>query len=387
MKHLGLVLLGAAVAAPAAAQSVQFSAIAQSEIGYATNPLLAAGVTKGTIFASASIAPRLFYETARSTTALEGQYSRESYLNDFGYTDSGMIGLVRTDQLSQYLSSTLTANYLTSNRATIDDPNRIIADPLSIGRRTRTLMGSYEMQWQASARDQISYGARVSHLSYGGSQTTAALPGIASNYTQYGVNAAYNHSLDARTSVGAQVTVSSVRSKIYPDSRTIQPALTAKRQLTAVWEIDGHIGMVFSHIEGPFAKSTTSLGVGLNLCGEYPRTHICLRFNRDTQPSGYGPLRTTSSVDGQLTYKLDEHSRIDVNAEYVRDSSGSFSLVGTQLLRNAKVLLGSAEYDRDLTQRISAGFGGQYKWRSLSGYPVARSYTGSIHVKAKLGRI
>jgi len=41
-----LVLFGAALASSAAAQPVQFSAVVQSEIGYATNPFLAAGVTK-----------------------------------------------------------------------------------------------------------------------------------------------------------------------------------------------------------------------------------------------------------------------------------------------------------------------------------------------------
>jgi len=40
------------MASPATAQSVQFSAVAQSEIGYETNPFLASGVTKGTVFAS-----------------------------------------------------------------------------------------------------------------------------------------------------------------------------------------------------------------------------------------------------------------------------------------------------------------------------------------------
>jgi len=317
---------------------------------------------------------------------LQGEYSREAYLNNFGYSDSGTIGLIRTDRLSQYLSTTLTANYETSNRAVVDDPNRVVTDPLNIGRRTRTLMGSYQLQWQASARDQVSYGAQISHLSYGKSRA-AGLGGIPSNYTQYGADASYNHSLDARTTVGAQVTVSAVRSQFYPDSRTIQPALTAKRQLTAVWAIDGHVGMVFSHIEGPFAKSTSSLGAGINLCGEYPRTHVCFKFNRDTQPSGYGPLRTMTSIDGQITQRLDEHSRIKVNAEFMRDSSGSFSTAGAPLLRNTKLFLGSADYDRDITERVSAGFGGQYKWRSLSGFPDARSYTGTIHLRAKLGRI
>lgn len=386
MKPLRLALLGAAMAVPAAAQPVQFSAVAESDIGYETNPFLAPDVSRGSIYASASIQPRLFYQTARSTTALDGKYSRQTYGNGFGYSDTGSIALARTDQLSQYLGTTLTASYVTTNRDTINDPSLVIVDPFNIGRRTKTFAGAYQMQWQATARDQLSYGAQVSHLSYGSSQT-AGIGGIPSGYTQYGVNAAYNHVVDARTTVGAQIGLSTNKSKIYPNSRTISPALTAKRQLSAAWEIDGHVGVVFSRIEGPFARSSTSLGLGVNLCGTYPLWHVCLDLSRDTQPSGYGPLRTTTGVSVSVGRTLDEHSRVSLNARYTKSASGKFDTVGQQVFNNGKVLTASADYDRDLTQRISAGFGGQYRSRQFSTTPTARSYTASIHVKAKLGRI
>jgi len=374
------------MAAPAAAQSVQFNAVAQSEIGYGTNPFLAPGLTEGSIFSSLSIAPNLIYQTARSTTTLQGKYSRDSYLHDFGHSDSGNVGLVRADQLTQFLSQTLTANFETTNRNTITDPTVAITDPLDVGRRTKTLSGAYQLQWQATARDQLSYGTQVTHQSYGASKDPA-LGSVLSSFTQYGVNGGYTHVLDARTSIGAQVSVSSVRSKIYPDSRSIQPSLTAKRQLTAAWEVDGHVGVVFSHIDGPFAKSSTSLGLGLNLCGAYPRTHLCLKVSRDTAPSGFGPLRTTTSAAVNLAEDLSEHSHLILNAQYLKDSSGSFSRTGVPALRNTDAVVGTATYDRDLTQRISAGFGGKYQSRTLTGFSDAHSYEATVHVKAKLGRM
>jgi len=386
VKPVRIVLLGAAMAAPATAQQVQFSAIADTEIGYATNPFLATGVTKGSIFASASIQPRLFYQTARSTTALQGKYSREKYFNGFGYTDAGSLALVRTDQLTQYLGTTLTASYVTTNRDTLNDPDQVILDPLNIGRRTKTFSAAYQLQWQASARDQLNYGAQVSHLSYGRSQTPG-FSGIASNYTQYGANAGYNHVVDARTTVGAQIAVSMNKSKVYPDSRTISPSLTAKRQLSAAWEIDGHVGINLSRIQGPFARSSSSLGIGLNLCGTYPLWHMCLNVSRDTQPSGYGPLRTVEAIGIQVGRTLDEHSRISLNARYTKNDSGKFETPVQRAVRDGKVFLASADYDRDVTQRISAGFGGQFRSRNFSTEGTARSYTATIHVKAKLGRM
>lgn len=385
---LRIALLGVAIAAPAAAQPVQFSAVAGTEIGYGSNPFLAPGVTQGSIFSNISIEPQLVYQTARSSTTLDGRYSRDTYLHDFGHSDAAQVGLVRTDQFNQFLTGTLNANFQTTNRNTISDPNQAISDPLDIGRRTRTLSASDQLQWQATARDQFGVGAQVSHQTYGDSNNQlSGIVGAPSSYTQYGANANFNHVLDARTSVGAQVTLSSVRSKIYPNSRTIQPALTLRRQLSAAWEIDGHVGMVFSHTEGPLARSNTSLGLGLNLCGTYPRTRFCAHVTRDTAPSGYGPLRTTTSASAELTRDLSEHTRVTLNSQYLKDSSGSFLFPGQAVTRNSTAYIESAKYDHDLTRRISAGFGGEYQWRTLSGYRHARAYQGTIHVKAKLGRI
>jgi hypothetical protein len=364
---------------------VQFSAVLDSEIGYAVNPFLVGDLEKGSIFASASAAPKLVYAAARSTTTLQGKYTRETYLHDFGYTDHGTISLERSDQLSQFLHSVLSAGYETSNRAIITDPTQV-QDPFNIGRRTKTIHGTYQLQWQASAMDQLSYGAQIQHLSYGKGANTANL-GTPSAYTQYAVNAGYNRVVDARTSVGAQVALSTVRSRLYPDSRVVQPSLTAKRQLTAVWELDGHIGMVFQHIEGPFASSHTSLGFGANLCGAYPHTHLCLTVTHDTQPSGYGSLRTETSIGGTVTHEFDERSRVKINAQYLRNSSDRLQIGGTLIPSNVKAVLASADYDRDITQRISAGFGGKYQQRELTGLPSGHSYTASIHVTAKLGRM
>lgn len=387
MRLSRIALLGAAIAAPAMAQSVQFSAIADAEVGYGSNPFLAPGVTQGSIFSNVSIEPRLFYQTARSTTTLDGKYSRDTYLHDFGHSDTAQVGLVRTDQFTQFLTGTMTANFQTSNRDTISDPTQVISDPLDLGRRTRTLSAADQLQWQATARNQFSIGAQISHQSYGGGSQESGLVGTPSSYTQYGSNASFNHILDARTSVGAQVTLTSVQSKIYPDSRTIQPALTVKRQFSAAWEADGYVGVTFSHVDGPLPRSSTSLGLALNICGTYPRSHLCLHVNRGTAPSGYGPLRTTTSVNIELTQDITQHTRVTFNSQYLQDSSSTLSLAGQAVARNTKAVIGSVEYDHDLTQRISAGFGGQYRSRSLSGYSNAHAYQGTIHVKAKLGRI
>lgn len=391
MKHGSVLIAGIlATAAPAQAASPEFGAIVRGELGYGTNPFLRQGITEGSLFASGTVAPRLTYRESRSTTTLAGSYTRDQYFDSLGYTDSLSASVTRFDQLAQNLSSTITADYVTSNRAidygvydVSDEP--LVDDPLSIGQRTHRYGGNYQLQWQATAVDQLRYGASYSHLSYGGG-ARGALVG-ASGYDQYGVNGAYGHALDARTTVGAQISLNAVRSKFYPDSRSIEPGLTIHRQLDAVWTIDGNVGLVLQRTYGPLGGSSTSLGYGVDLCGKYPRTRVCISGSRGSQPSGFGGLRTSTQIRTTVSHDISEHSRINIAGSY----SQSRALQGGALLpltiRSTRAVFFTAEYDRDISRRVSAGLGGRYQWRDTSSIGTSESVAATVHITAKLGRI
>jgi len=391
VRFFRIALFGVAIAAPAAAQPIQFSGVLQGSVGYGTNPLVRPGVTAGTAQATGSFAPRLVYQTAKSSTTLEGAYSRDQYFSRFGHTDSLSTSLIRTDQLNEHLGSTLQASFNSTNRATIADPSTIDNEPLNIGRRTYRSSGQYQLQFQASARDQLNYGVQIEHMAYGDNGGTG-LPGLAaSSYTQYSTNVGYNRVLDARTTVGAQVNISTVHSKLYPDSRTVGPSLTIKRQLTAIWEIDGNAGVIFQHVAGPFPSSAQSFSYGVNACGTYPRTHICVGAQHQASASGYGALRTNSGVNASLTEQLSEKSRFTLSANYYK-SSAAASTIGAHLpgaltAISSRALLVNAQYDRDLTQRLSAGVGGTYQWRDTVRAGSGRAASATVHLTAKLGRL
>lgn len=380
-----IILVVAALATSVTAQPVQFSATVRGELGYGTNPFLQRDVTEGAAFGSITVSPRLTQQTARSSTTLDGSYTRYQYFNRFGYTDTLSSGLQRIDQLTEHLTSTFNAGYSTTNRAILSDPElAFVNDPLNIGRRTRTTNASYVLQWQPSAADRFTLGGDFNHVSYG--RDRGAIPNArSSSYTQYGGNVGYDHGIDARTSVGVQARLSYVRSAFYPDSRLVQPSLTAKRQLDAHWTADGHVGLVFEKSDGPLGSSSTSVGYGLNLCGEYPRTRLCITGERGRAPSGYGGLRTDTTVTVSLSHTLTEHSRMTVNGTYYRtgiDDATQVPVVGA-----SHALLTSVDYDRDITQRLSAGFGGSYQQRRTRGFGTAHAISGTIHLTAKLGRL
>lgn len=380
-----LVLAGLALATSAAAQPVQFSAVVRGELGYGTNPFLQSGVTGGSAFASITVSPQLSYETARSSTVLNGGYTRNEYFHRFGYTDSASVNLSRIDKLSEYLTSTATASYSTSNRAFTSDPQLLVTnDPLNIGRRTRVADGSYQLQWQPSAADRFTIGGDIERLSYGGRH--GAIPStIFSSYTQYAVNAGYDRSIDARTSVGLQGRISEVHSHYYPDSRIYQPSITAKRQLSAIWTIDAHVGVIFEKTLGVNGESNTSLSFGANLCGTYPRTRVCISGERTRAPSGYGSLRADTSVLVTVSHDLTEHSRVNFNADYYRTSDDR--IVNVPVIGSSRFWLVSGDYDHDISRRLSAGFGGNYQWRSTRGFGSAHSISATVHLAAKLGRL
>ena len=385
MKPVRIALIGAALAAPAAAQQVKFSATVQGELGYRTNPFLKPGLNDGSVYGSGSIAPQLTYETERSTTTLLGDYLRDEYFKRFGHTDSLLASLQRVDRIQANLTTTVSGSYRTSNRIRVDF-SEVGNEPLNIGRRTYQSEGSALVQWQATAQDQFSAGAQIRHLSYGDSASVEGV--VASSYTQYSGNVGYTRVLDARTTIGVQGSVSETHSQRYPNSRAFLPSVTFKRQLSAIWTVDGNVGVVLQHIYGPFSSSHTSFSYGLNLCGAYPRTQFCVSGQRETSPSGYGALRTHTGVSASLTEKLTEQSRIGVSASYYKSNS-SRGLTGPQLgvPSNAKAMVAHAQYDRDLSERISAGFGRSYQRRSGSTLGAAHTIGANVHVTAKLGRI
>lgn len=381
MRKLQLAAAACALATPALAAPITFSAILRGELGYATNPELVDGVSGGSGYGALSFAPVLTSTTARSVTQLSGNFRREGYFRRFKHIDTASGDLNRTDQLTEHLQNTFDANYTwTNNQTVLDVVNPVVVNTANVGQHTSSVFVSDNLQWQASARDTIGLGGNFAHVSTKGDRYV-----VTDTYRQYGGTASYSHALDARTSVGAEVTVSKTVSRIYPDSRAIQPALTAKRQLNAEWVLSGHLGVILQKSDGPYGGHDTSVGYGAQLCGTYPRLTFCAAVDRGQEPSLYGGARTQTSITANLKYDLTEHSRVTL-AGFYSDSDASEHLP-SGLIDSVTAVEVSGDYDRDLTRRLSAGFGARYRLRDSSVEHPAHSIAGMIHLSAKLGRL
>jgi hypothetical protein len=369
-----------ALSGAASAEPVIFQATVEGELGYGINPRVVEDEDRGVGFAAITITPQLSKTEALSVTTLSGFYHREQYFSVYGYTDSAGATLARTQSLTEHLSAVAHASYVTSNNALVLDEGGVIdptvVDPLNGGQRTSRYSGDLTFNWQASARDTFSVGGNASHADYGEQL------GVASDYDQYGATGSYSHVLNARTTVGAQVVATEVKSQTFPNSESLEPSLTLTRQLGPIWQFQGHLGLIFEHLDGPEARSTTSLGFGAKLCGNYPRTTLCISGDRSSAPSGFGGLRNTTEVEMTMTHKVTEHDTITVDESYQHSSSLQ---IGTT--RNINLLVANLSYDHDLTRRLSAGAGARYEQRDYSGFGTARGGAVTVHLTAKLGRL
>jgi len=381
----GAALLGAVAGmAPATAEPIIFSGAVEGRLGYGTNPLLRDFSNAGSGFGQFSFQPTLTRTTARGTTTLQGNYTREQYFRRYDHSESITGSLGQTQQFSERVSGNARIGYTRTDNPLLGaafDPDLI--DVLAIGQRTTRIFGDAGLQVQPTARDGFSIGANASHTTYGKGGTL-----IPRDYDQYGGNVAYNHTLSARTKVGLQVSATQLRSKYYPDTRSIQPAVTLSQVLSPIWTFNGSVGVIFQDVPGPFGGSTTSLGFQGALCGTYPRTTVCVSGGRQSSASGIGGLRNTLQASLDVDHKLTERSKLSAALSYTDSSSIRESIAGDPRIGSSqRVLLVRGDYSHDVSQRVSVGFGARGQLRSTPGYGSRHGIAGTINIRAKIGRL
>ncbi|WP_420140248.1 hypothetical protein [Sphingomonas sp.] len=376
MKRLILATVAAGMVAPVAAEPFVFSGVVGAGAGYVTNPFLRIGEDGGSPSLNVSLAPVLTRTTPRGVTTVRGIYSREEYLRDYGHSDNALAGLSHQQQLNERLTVNGGVTYNTTTNPLIGsnfDPG--ISDPLTIGRRSRRLSGDAGFSWQPTATDTWTGGVNASRNTF--SRNT--LDGLVQDYNLYGANLAYTRSLDERTQIGLRVNGQYVDSEAFPDTQSLQPAVTLHRQISAIWTFDGNIGLIIQKMEG--RSASTTVGFGGSLCGQYPRTEICFTADRQSSASGIGGLRRDLSLTTTVTHSLTERSRLRGYGSYRKSDGQSF-----QTISDVEAIQARLDYDYDVTQRLTVGVGGRYQRRDLKGQGSADSVAGMVNLSMKIGR-
>jgi len=374
---------------PAAAADILFGGTAQIRLGYADNPFLAFDPPGGSGQVGGTIAPQLIRTTGLGKTTLSASYDRQQYFSHYDYSDSIAANLTHTQRFNERLDGTFHAGYLNSlnpflgsnlNQPNLVDPSagQSPVDLLTVGQRTRQVNGDADFNWSPTERDFLSFGGNATRSTYNRSGNGL----LASNYTSYGANVSYMRALGARTKLGLQFVANHTDSGLYGTSTSYQPNVVLQMQLNQVWSFNGSVGGIFQKTGAPFHSSSRSLGFNGSLCGTYPRHSICFTGSRQTAASGIGGLRTDLRFGINGSYRITEHSRISGTAESTSSKTKDFAAVGNQKFRQA-----SFDYSRDVSRRISVGFGGRYQWRDYQIQGKAHALSGTVNLSARFGRI
>ena len=372
---------------PAAAQAdVTWGGTAEARLGYGSNPFLYERTNEGSGLVGFTLAPEIDWRQPKATTVLSGSYNRDQYFSHYGNADDYNVDLRRTQQFSSTLTGTAHAGYFSSVSGLLSPYyNSIIVQPdtvdaLAVGTRQQRTYGDVGLQYQPNARDAFSVTGVAEHDSFSRS--------FGGDYTYVGGTASYSRALDARTRVGVELIGGESLSHSYPNSTSVQPAVTLQRKLSAHWTFNGSLGAIIEQerLSGRDRTHVTP-GFSANLCDDQTRLQLCLTASRQSAPSGLGGLRRETQFGVNATYRLNERSRIIASATYGISDADSRVVIDNIAYGNQRYAFARLNYQRDLSRRLSAGVSGYYQERSGSGLPNIHALAITFNLTAKFGHI
>jgi hypothetical protein len=353
---------------------LDLSAIAEGHLGYAMNPKLQSGEDGGAGYVGIRISPLLTRTTSISTTTLAGTYRREQYFNTFGNTESISGSFAHNQSLSEHLKVGVSANYLRSNNVLLngsEDPVQI--EDFSVGRRSTSISGGASLSWQMSANDSFTADGMYIHQ-------TSQNGGLSRRFDEYLGNFGYLHALNARTQIGFRNNVTFYQTPGQASSRSIGPAIAITQAFNSVWKLDADVGIIFQHLGAPINSDNKGLGFHAMLCGTYPRSSLCFLASRQSSGSAFGGLRRQFSASVQYSYKLTERSSLSAMATYANNKNST-----VETISDSDIFRGNVDYNRQLSERLSAGVEARGGYRKSKLQGSARSVAGSAYLRVKIG--
>ncbi|MGR6331228.1 hypothetical protein ACU5AX_19375 [Sphingomonas sp. XXL09] len=320
-----------AVASPAAAQD-RLTADASAGIGVATNPFLEPGSTPTVIGPTLSLHPTFTSERPLTTLRVEGDARATFYNRGYGTNESVSVQGFGSHKLSETTTLNAGLGYINTIVGSFTDVRvpvgplvpigadlpGVVNDPVlaGIGRRQRVYQGSGNIVSILSPRDQIEAGVAVSaNRSGGGLQDF--------NYATPSVS--YSRLLSEKFTVGASFAVgftNYLRTTIG-DATVYQPSLTVSRDISERWTLKGSLGAAIINLDEGLGqnRTTTTFNGSADLCRRDTRWTACFNAARQTVPSAFQGVRTTTLVGTSLGYRMNEADDLSFTASYSHASA------------------------------------------------------------------
>ena len=377
---LAALLASATVAHAAYAQSVTAGGSLEGRLGFGSNPYLqlnTGGGNSSSGIAGGSLTAWLQRRSETARTRLTGVASLDQNFRYYGRAENYLVALQHDQTISARLSAVGNLRYQDSINPRNFDLAGTNVDLLAIGQRSRTISADGTIQWMPTSRDSFYFGPQYTHTTFANNSL--------SGYDQYGLRGGYLRKVNAKLSVGIDMSVQKVNSRGFPDTKSYQGGLRLTYDFSPIWNFDGNVGLI--HQVSDFGGSSTTPGFSAKLCGKYPRTRMCVEAARQSASSGFGGLRTDNRISANLSYDLSTRSLVTFAAVYDVSQSSGLSLIPKQ-----KYWEVSGGYSRTITDRLSAGASGRYQYRDYGNFAgitdsTVTGYSVTLDVAYKFGRL
>ena len=392
--------------------------------GYSNNPFAYGDGDSGTGVIGLDILPSYQILTARSTATISGAINLQQYLRRYGRNDSysGAVDYVlrpservtahgRIDLSSAVIGFFNNSLPIFAGPGLVGTPTGVpgivpitpgitpVIPTVGIGtvplsdiglfgfrNRRKLARASGDVSTGLSARDSLTVSGYAEAARYRGLQRFG-------DYEAYSGSLGYSRQVSERFNVGVRGSASFFNYRqANSDTRAYPVEATVSGRLSALWSINGALGVTFVDSDAIGSTRKTSLSGSVNLCRRGELSTMCFQAARSVSPTGLVGTQYVTSAGLNWSKQLSERENLSLGLSYSKIGGDEIRLIqnGVQMgglpLQN-EFAQGTVGYDRQISQRLR--FIASANYSKLLGGNAGRpdNYGGQIGLSYHLGDV
>lgn len=406
MKVTGRLLLRAAVAAttlagcaPAVADTLDLLDL-EAGVGASSNPFLQIPA-KSSLFGRISASGTHTITSQRGSTVFRGYVENTTYLHDYGSKQIFDVSVQTNQRVSQTVTVYGSAHFSGDFAGQLSNriigvpsqpippdlnnplpPTSFIPDVFGLSTRTFRIGGDVGASIRSGERATISLTAGAERNWFTGSFHPAA-------YNTFFATGSYSREVSSRTSFGASLSVQRQDLQGNNYSNVINPALTARTQLTERLEASGSVGvMIISDHRSGLHDTRATPSFSGSLCDQGTISNFCVSISRDARSSlstslaAAGESAVTTTLAANYFRRLSAWDTVQATVSGARYSSRAF---GENL--NTTYLSGIVSYDHSFGQRLSAGASAGARQVFQPGPDPRGDINANLYLRYRIGKL
>lgn len=327
------------------------------------------------VAAEISVEPTIYIENERTMFRLFGNARLRQFFNDYGTTDSVLLGADGSTRLDERTNLAAAATFQTSRSAAQDVllfgrpgliglepgtlPDLPNVDPTIAGAPQRiTVFGvNTNVERQLSPRDVGSIGV--------GFTDSRTEDDLGFDFRVVDLTLGYGRQLSERTTLRGTVALSQsdLVGETAGDAFSITPLVGVQQQISERLNWSAQVGVSYSRIEDGRGGEITNTGLAFLLsgCRRGVNDALCVSGQRQARPTTFGGFGNTTGITVGYDRRLNRRDSFSVNASYNRSDQIAGPLLLDETMSEDDQLIGVAgSFRREFTDRLSGFVNASY---------------------------